>query len=151
MTGAAAREYPARPIVGVGGVVRNAAGRIALVRRKHAPLKGRWSLPGGAVEIGETLAAAVAREVYEETGLTVEVGPAIGVFDRIHPDARGKVRYHYVLIDYLCRVRGGMATAGSDVDDVRWVAPSRLAPYRLAREARQAVAKAIELDRSYAW
>ena len=100
------RSFPARPIVGVGAVVVD-DGRVLLVKRAQAPLKGEWSLPGGAVEVGETLSAAVQREVLEETGLVVSVGPIVEVLDRIHTDGDGRVEYHYVLIDYACTVVGG--------------------------------------------
>src|SRR3954469_21705036 len=100
------RRYPDRPLVAVGAlIVENA--KILLVRRATEPLKGQWSLPGGLVEIGETLQAAVAREVKEETGLTVEVTQGAAVIDRIYPDPAGKVEYHYILIDYLCRADSG--------------------------------------------
>jgi len=118
------RQYPERPVAGVGAVVFDAAGRVLLVKRRHAPLKGEWSLPGGAVELGESLAAAVAREVLEETSLVVDVGPVVEVVDRVHHHPEGRVEYHYIVIDYLCRVNdraGGTAAAGSDADDVRWV------------------------------
>ena len=95
------RSYPARPVVGVGAVVFD-ADRVLLVKRAHEPLKGEWSLPGGAVELGETLEAAVAREVLEETGLAVDVGPVVEVLDRVQHAADGRVEYHYVIVDYLC-------------------------------------------------
>src|SRR5438552_13789207 len=100
------REYPVRPIVGVGAVVLD-GDRVLLVKRAHEPLKGEWSLPGGAVEVGETLEAAVAREVREETCLEVEVGPLVEVVNRIVRDPGGRVEYHFVIVDYLCRPIGG--------------------------------------------
>src|SRR3954447_13888558 len=100
------RSFPPRPIVGVGAVVID-ADRVLLVRRAQPPLEGHWSLPGGAVEVGETLSSAIQREVFEETGMVVSVGPIVEVLDRIHTDAEGRVEYHYVLIDYLCTAIGG--------------------------------------------
>jgi len=114
-----AREYPAAPLVGVGAVVEQ-EGRVLLVRRGSEPLKGHWTLPGGALELGESLGEGVVREVREETGLEVEPIELIEVLDRIHRDG-GRVRYHYVIADYLCRVTGGRLLAASDADDARWV------------------------------
>jgi 8-oxo-dGTP diphosphatase len=119
MVRAMQREYPEAPLVGVGAVVVE-QGRVLLVRRGREPLKGHWTLPGGVVELGESLTAAVAREVREETGLAVEAVELVELVDRIHRDG-DRVRYHYVLADYLCRVRGGALQAGSDADAVRWV------------------------------
>jgi 8-oxo-dGTP diphosphatase len=113
------REYPAAPLVGVGAVIVN-NGLVLLVRRGSEPLKGHWTLPGGALEVGETLTEGVAREVREETGLMVEPVELVEVLDRIHRED-GKVRYHYVILDYLCRVTGGELRAGSDADAARWV------------------------------
>jgi ADP-ribose pyrophosphatase YjhB (NUDIX family) len=124
------REYPARPIVGVGAVILD-GDRVLLVRRAREPLKGEWSIPGGAVESGETLEAAIAREVLEETGLEVEVGGVITVLDRIRPDREGRARYHYVLIDFVCRSIGGAAACASDVDAVEWVSIADLPRFRL--------------------
>jgi ADP-ribose pyrophosphatase YjhB (NUDIX family) len=166
------REYPRRPVVGVGAVVvvrtadrerlgagerasgeqgerdRGAGGlgggdSIVLVRRRFEPLAGRWSLPGGAVEAGETLAAAVAREVVEETGLVVDVGPVVEVFDRIMRDDAGRVQYHFVLIDYLCLATGGRLAAGSDVSDALVVHPPAPAAYDLTPETHAVIAQAL--------
>src|SRR5271166_6441320 len=113
------REFPSAPLVGVGAVIVE-AGRVLLVRRGTEPLKGHWSLPGGLVELGEGLLSAVVREVWEETGLVVEPVELIELRDRIHREA-DRVRYHYVIADYLCRVTGGKLLAASDADEVRWV------------------------------
>jgi len=113
------REFPEAPLVGVGAVVVE-EGRVLLVRRGTEPLKGHWSLPGGLVELGEALSAAVAREVREETGLIVEPVELIELVDRIHRE-EDRVRYHYVIADYLCRVAGGALQAASDAEAVRWV------------------------------
>jgi 8-oxo-dGTP diphosphatase len=113
------REYPLAPLVGVGAVVVD-NGRVLLVRRGREPLKGQWSLPGGLVELGESLTAGVVREVLEETGLIVEPLELVELLDRIHHDNE-RVRYHYVIADYLCRVTGGTLNAASDADDAKWV------------------------------
>jgi|HubBroStandDraft_5_1064220.scaffolds.fasta_scaffold150631_2 8-oxo-dGTP diphosphatase len=119
MVRAMQREYPSAPLVGVGAVVVE-QGRVLLVRRGREPLKGHWTLPGGVLEVGETLSAAVAREVLEETGLTVEPLQLVELVDRIHRESE-RVRYHYVIADYLCRVTGGELCAASDAEAVRWV------------------------------
>lgn len=124
------RRYPSRPLLGVGALIFD-AGKILLVRRGQEPLKGWWSLPGGLVETGERLEAAVRREVLEETGLDVLPMSVLEVFERIIPDPQGKAEYHYVLIDYLCRPAGGSLRASSDACDAAWVARSELANYQL--------------------
>jgi len=113
------REFPLSPLVGVGAVVVD-RGRVLLVRRGTEPLRGQWSLPGGLVEVGEALTAALAREVNEETGLEVEPVELIELLDRIHRED-DSVRFHYVIADYLCKVVGGSLRAASDADEVRWV------------------------------
>jgi len=113
------REYPNSPLVGVGAVVIH-DGRVLLIKRGRAPLRGEWSIPGGRLELGETVRQAVCREVLEETGLTVKVIDLLGVFDRIVPDDTGRVRYHYILIDFLCRVTSGTLQPGSDAADAGW-------------------------------
>jgi mutator protein MutT len=141
------RTYPDRPIVGVGAVVVD-NDRVLLVRRAHEPLKGEWSLPGGAVEVGETLRDAVTREVLEETGLEVEVGPVVDVLDRIRPDPDGRVRYHFVLIDYLCRPVGGTLACASDAEDVAWAGLNELGGYGVAESAIAVIRQAFDLVRS---
>jgi 8-oxo-dGTP diphosphatase len=113
------REFPKTPLIGVGAVVVDQE-RVLLVRRGTEPLKGHWSLPGGMLEVGESLTDGVIREVREETGLTVEPVELIELLDRIHRDG-DRVRYHYVIADYLCRVKGGELIAASDADAVKWV------------------------------
>lgn len=113
------REFPQAPMVGVGAVIVH-DGRVLLVRRGREPLKGHWSLPGGVLEVGESLHAGLVREVTEETGLMVEPVELIELLDRIHRDGE-RVRYHYVIADYLCRVQGGELLAASDADEARWV------------------------------
>ena len=140
------REYPERPIVGIGAVIVD-DGKVVLIRRRYEPLKGQWSLPGGGVEIGETLEAAVAREMLEETGLEVMVGPVIEVFDRIMLDDEQRVQYHYVLIDYLCWPIAGELRAGSDVDAAVLVAPADLKSYNLTVKATAVIERALELAR----
>jgi 8-oxo-dGTP diphosphatase len=141
------RDYPDRPFVGVGAVIIEAS-RVVLVHRRSEPLAGQWSLPGGAVEIGETLEACVAREMGEETSLHVDVGPVIEVFDRITRDVHGRVQYHYVLVDYLCWPVSGRLKAGSDVDAAVWAEVSDLAGYHLAEKATAVITRAFELERA---
>lgn len=131
-------------MVGVGAVVVGPNG-VVLVKRAHEPLKGEWSLPGGGVDVGETLAEAVAREVLEETGLEVRVGPIVEVLDRIHRGSDGRVEYHYVLVDYVCVPTGGSLRCSSDASDVCWTAPADLSSYRLTAQALAVIAKGLEL------
>jgi len=119
------RRYPKRPLVGVGALIFE-RGRILMAQRGKEPLKGWWSLPGGALETGESLDHAVRREVLEETGLVVEPVRVFEIFERIMRDASGAVEYHYVLIDYVCRVTSGERRAGDDVCRVEWMRPSEL-------------------------
>ena len=116
------REYPSAPLVGVGAVVIH-DGRVLLAKRGKAPMKGHWTLPGGALEVGEPLLEGVVREVREETGLIVQPVELIELLDRIHR-VEDRIQFHYVIADYLCRVTGGALLAASDADAVRWVARS---------------------------
>jgi mutator protein MutT len=141
------RLYPQRPIVGVGAVIIDDQGRVLLVKRRYEPLAGRWSIPGGTLELGETLEAGIAREMREETGLDIAVGPVIEVFDRIMLDAESRVRYHFVLVDYLCWPTGGDLHAGSDVDEAVLADPASLEAYELTDKAQAVIARALELHR----
>jgi 8-oxo-dGTP diphosphatase len=138
------REYPERPLVGVGGVVIS-DGRALLIRRGGPPLEGQWSIPGGMLELGETLIEGVRRELLEETGIEVRVGQLIEVFERINLDSDGKTRYHFVVLDYLCERIRGEARAGSDVTDVAWAAPAELAKYSLSETATRVILRGFEM------
>jgi ADP-ribose pyrophosphatase YjhB (NUDIX family) len=143
MDDGAQRRYPSRPILGVGGVVLTPDGRVVLVKRRHEPAAGTWSLPGGAVEVGETAQAAVAREIREETGLIVDVGPVVDVVDRILVEEDGRVGYHFVIVDYLCRARDGTVAADSDVEAVVLADPAALEAYSLTDAVQGVIARAI--------
>jgi len=138
------RDYPERPIIGVGAVVVQGS-RVLLVRRNTEPLRGEWSVPGGMLELGEKLRDGVRREVQEETGIDVEPGDVLEVFDSIFTDTLGRTQYHYVLIDYLCRPLGAEARAGSDVSDVRWVSADALPAMDLRESIQQVVRKGLKL------
>jgi ADP-ribose pyrophosphatase YjhB (NUDIX family) len=148
------REFPDYPRVGVGGVVVH-RGHVLLVRRGQEPLKGRWSVPGGLVEKGEGLARALRRELKEETGLKIEPLDVIGVFERIERDAKPtrRVRYHYVVIDYVCRLRGAQRDErqpptprpATDITAARWVAVGSLKRYGLTPAAEGVIRKAFSL------
>jgi 8-oxo-dGTP diphosphatase len=144
-----ARSYPSSPIVGVGAViVRHMDGlpEVLLARRANPPLQGEWSLPGGALEVGEKLREGVAREVLEETGLEVEVGPVLDVIDSIFPDSEGRTQYHYVLIDYLCRPRAGTAAPASDASELRWARAQELESFGLRPVTLEVIRKALMLN-----
>jgi ADP-ribose pyrophosphatase YjhB (NUDIX family) len=138
--------YPDRPYVGVGAVIVH-EGRVVLVKRRFEPLAGKWTIPGGAVEVGETLEASVAREMLEETGFVVEVGPVVEVLDRITRDDSSRVLYHFVLVDYLCWPIGGELRAGTDVAEAVLVDAADLDPYELTDKARAVIERALELAR----
>jgi 8-oxo-dGTP diphosphatase len=142
------REYPESPLIGVGAVIVGAGShnneqRVLLIRRGTAPLLGEWSLPGGVLECGETLREAVVREAQEETGLLVEPGEMLGVYERIIRSNDERVRYHYVLLDFLCRRMGGDLKAGSDAADVRWFTRQELPALNLAFDANDVVLKGL--------
>jgi 8-oxo-dGTP diphosphatase len=142
------REYPKSPLVGVGAVIvehHRDDNRVLLIRRGQPPLLGEWSLPGGVLECGETLREAVVREAREETGLLVETGEMLGVYERMIRDDEKRVRYHYVLIDFLCSAVSGDLKAGSDAADVRWFTRDELPALKLAYDANDVVLKGLAL------
>jgi len=128
----ARREYPDLPLVGVGALVMK-DGKVLLVKRQTEPGEGLWSIPGGLVELGETVYEAAKREVKEETSLDIEISELIGVFDSMTYDDAGRLRFHYVLIDYLARPKGGSLKGNAEVADVRWVSVSELGDYELTK------------------
>jgi len=134
----------------VGGVVVR-GDKVLLVQRGREPAKGIWSIPGGAVELGEGCRQALAREVREETGLEVQVGPLIEVVDRILADQEGRIEYHYVLIDYLCLSPQGEARAASDAAQVRWVEAARLEQAQLTEDTLRVIRRGLELGRQKGW
>ncbi len=151
---ASSREYPERPVIGVGGVIID-RGRAVLIRRGSEPLLGEWSIPGGTLEIGETLEEGVARELLEETGIEVRVLELIEVFDRIYRENgptgttdKKKPRFHYVIADYLCERIGGEARAGSDVTDLAFAREDELAKFQLTETATRVLKKAFATDRA---
>lgn len=136
------REYPDRPLIGVGAIIVE-DNRVVVVRRAHEPLKGQWSVPGGVLELGETLHSGAAREALEETGLVVEVGEVLEVFDRIVRDGYGRVQFHYVLIDFLCRRVSGELRAGEDASEARWVTAEELRNFPIADSAQAVLSKGL--------
>ena len=141
------REYPERPVVGVGGVVIS-GGRTLLIRRSGPPLQGEWSIPGGTLETGETLREGVRRELREETGVDVRALEMIEVFERIFPDAQGRPQYHFVILDFLCELKGGAAKAASDVTEVAWAKEEELERFHLSPTALRVIRKGFEMWRA---
>jgi 8-oxo-dGTP diphosphatase len=152
---ASSREYPERPVIGVGGVIID-HGRVVLIRRGSEPLLGQWSIPGGTLEIGETLEEGVARELLEETGIRVRVLELIELFDRIYRDNgpaaadKKKPRFHYVIADYLCECIGGEPRPGSDVTDLAFAREDELAKFQLTETATRVLKKAFAMHRTRA-
>lgn len=148
-----AREYPDRPVVGVGGVVIE-DGRALLIKRGSEPLLGQWSIPGGTLELGESLQDGVARELLEETGLEVQVLDMIEAFDRIFLDPaapnagdRSRPKYHYVIVDYLCERLAGEAKAGSDVTDIAYAREDELEKFHMTSTATRVLHRAFAMER----
>lgn len=135
------REYPSAPLLGVSALIwRPQTAQILLVQRGREPNKGLWALPGGLVEVGETLAAAVVREVREETGLNVQVGPLVAAFEPILPDEQGRVRYHFVVLDYLAYYQGGEPVAADDAAAIGWFSLDEMAGLPMLADTRQVIA-----------
>ena len=141
-----AREYPAHPVVGVGAVVVR-GGKALIVKRAHEPRKGEWSLPGGLLELGESLQDAARREIEEETSLAVVVGPIIETFDRVHRDEAGRIRYHFVIVDFVCWSDGGDAMPGSDAEAIAWVTEGELDGYGVNAHAAAVIRQGLKTSR----
>jgi 8-oxo-dGTP diphosphatase len=137
------RRYPQRPILGVGAIIIE-TGRVLLVERGREPLRGYWSIPGGVLEVGEKLIQGVRREILEETGLEIEPLSVVEIFERIMRDAAGAAEYHFVLVDYLCRVSGGELKPGDDVSKAMWVDRASLPQYRLTEGTLPVIEKAFD-------
>ena len=144
------RHYPAQPVVGVGAVVFKGA-EVLLVRRGQEPALGSWSLPGGLVELGETLEAAIVRELAEETGLAVSILGVAAVLERVFGDATGQIAYHYVLVDFLCEYEGGELKAGSDSTEARFVPLAHLPQYEMPDPTLAVIRRAWEQRRQGSW
>jgi len=137
------REFPELPLVGVGAIIIE-GDRVLLVKRAHPPIQGQWSIPGGVLEVGEMVREAAVREAREETGLVVETGELLGVYDRILRDSEHRIQYHYVLIDFLCRRVGGELLADSDAAEVQWFRREELTLLHLAPDTQEVIAKGFE-------
>ena len=134
------REFPEVPLVGIGAIIIENA-RVVLVKRAHPPLQAEWSIPGGVLEVGELVREAAIREAREETGLTVEPGELLGVYDRVLRNADKRVQYHYVLIDFLCRRIAGDLAAASDAAEVKWFSREELPALKLAEDTLDVICK----------
>ncbi len=134
------REFPEVPLVGVGSIIIEDE-RVVLVKRAHPPIQGQWSIPGGVLEVGELVREAAIREAREETGLIIEPGELLGVFDRVLRDSEKRVQYHYVLIDFLCRRVSGELLAASDAAEVRWFTREELPALNLAEDTLEVIGK----------
>ena len=139
------REYPDAPLVGVGAIIIE-RDRVLLVKRGQPPLAGEWSIPGGLLELGEELAEGVRRELKEETGLEVEPLEIVAAFDRITREGK-RVKYHYVIVDYVCRLKRGRLKPASDVVDARWVRREDLPKYHLTEMATKVILESFEMMR----
>ena len=138
------REYPAHPILGVGGIIFN-GNRVLLAKRNKAPGKGQWSLPGGMVELGETLEQALLREIREEVGIEIRIGGLARLLDRIIHDDRQRVQYHYVIVDYWAEMVAGEPRAASDVSDLRFAPLGEVGNMEVHRDVKDTIGIAAKL------
>lgn len=136
------REYPERPIVAVGGVVIHNS-HVLLIRRGQPPLEGRWSIPGGILEVGETIAEGIERELKEETGIQVRVLDLIEICEKVLRDPEGRPQFHFVILDYSCEFVEGIARAGGDVTEVVWANREQLGSLALTAAASRVIGKAF--------
>ena len=141
------REYPKQPLIGVGAIIVQ-SGKVVLVKRGHAPLAGEWSIPGGVLEVGETMREGVIREAREETGLAIVPLDLLGVFDRMMRDDRGQVLYHYVLVDFLCRVVAGSLKAAGDAAEADWFTSHQIKELALPSDTAEVVRLGFEKSAS---
>jgi 8-oxo-dGTP diphosphatase len=137
------RKYPKQPLIGVGAIIIEQQG-VLLVKRSKAPLLGEWSIPGGMLELGETLRDGAEREALEETGLVVRATELLGVFERIVPDQSDRTTYHYVLIDFLCERISGEVRASGDAADAQWFTPDQVNRFSLPQDTRNVIQLAFE-------
>jgi 8-oxo-dGTP diphosphatase len=137
------RRYPDRPLAGVGAIIFR-GDEVLLVKRGRPPALGKWSIPGGLVELGESLGEAVRREVLEETGLEVKVIDLVAALDRVIPDTEGRLEYHYILLDFLCEIIGGQTRAASDVDECMFVSLKDLSRFDMTRGTEKVITRAFE-------
>jgi ADP-ribose pyrophosphatase YjhB (NUDIX family) len=137
------REYPERPIVAVGAAVCR-EGRVLIVQRGRAPSKGVWTVPGGAVHLGETMREAAAREVREECGIEIDVGPVVGILDNVVRDERGGIRYHYAIVDFGAQYVSGHLRPNDELMGATWVTPAEFDAYGVPGKAREVLLKALE-------
>ena len=130
------RQYPKKPVVGIGAIILD-GDKILLEKRKNLPSKGKWTVPGGLVDLGETLEQAVIREVKEETGLEVDKPRLVDVVNYISLSEKGAVVYHFVIIDYIVTSNGGKLKAASDADALKWVPFNEVEEYDLTESFRR--------------
>ena len=139
------KAYPLMPVIAVAGIIFNDRDEVVLIQRGSEPRKGKWSIPGGSVELGEELGQALVREVEEECSLKVEPGPFVSLIERIEHDSRGKIRYHYAILDFVCKYKEGVLTAGSDAADAKWVSMADIENMPLTDELKQIIKKAFDM------
>ena len=141
------REYPKQPLIGVGAIIID-AGKVVLIKRGHPPLQGEWSIPGGVLEVGETMREGVIREAREETSLVIEPTELLGVYDRVLRDDRGQVHYHYVLVDFLCRRIAGTLLAAGDAANAQWLTHHETSALELPRDTTEVIRLGFEKSMS---